>query len=185
MANGNWQVWQVKAKSGHRQIIFSHEVHFWKDRYVNKQNCQNKDDTERPMYPEKSLSGVDFGLVGSSVHISLRTTLTMTSRSTANFKDHFIWPKRDHVDTNGMQCQQNGSFCCLISHEVDGNCKPRWYDLTSLEFFFWCFLKSLFYDNMPQRLQRQRKLCHKKIKKIRCVPPSEATMHIWEIYSIH
>lgn len=70
--NGFWSSWQLN--NFHRKVIFSDD--FWVNEYVSSQNW---DDTnlheiqESPMQREKQF-GVDFWLVASSVHISLRMT---------------------------------------------------------------------------------------------------------------
>jgi len=60
-----------------KQIIFSDDVHFWMNGYVNKQNCRNWDnsmrDTPAKCIPKKSLFGADFGLAESLVRISSKT----------------------------------------------------------------------------------------------------------------
>jgi len=61
-----------------KQIIFSDEVHFWMNGYVNKQNCRIWDDTNsgeihQLQIPRKSLFGADFALAESSVRTSSKT----------------------------------------------------------------------------------------------------------------
>ncbi|GFU65207.1 uncharacterized protein TNCV_2134121 [Trichonephila clavipes] len=63
----------------HKRILFSDEVHFWLNGYVNKQNCRiwSEANTQvcvkTPLHPEKLTVWCAYGLVESLVRTSSKT----------------------------------------------------------------------------------------------------------------
>ncbi|GFV21514.1 reverse transcriptase domain-containing protein [Trichonephila clavipes] len=107
----------------HKRILFSDEVHFWLNGYVNKQNCRIWSEAnpqvyvETPLHPEK---------------------LTLWCA---------LWAARATIDllkdTFGDR---------LISRFGPVNWPPRSCDLTPLSYFLWGYVKSLVYADKPQTL---------------------------------
>jgi len=69
----DWVLEQLEVNPNFaKQIIFSDEIHFWMNGYVNKQNCRiwddiNPRDTPAPNASRKSLFDADFGgIIGPS-----------------------------------------------------------------------------------------------------------------------
>ncbi|GFW67578.1 muscleblind-like protein 1 [Trichonephila clavipes] len=127
----------------HKQILFSDEVHFWLNGYVNKQNCSIWSEAnpqvyvETPLHPEK---------------------LTVC----------FLIPELNNHDVQELWFQQDGATCHtaratidllkdtfgdrLISRFGPVNWPPRSCDLTPLDYFLWGYVKSLVYADKPQML---------------------------------
>ncbi|GFX18386.1 uncharacterized protein TNCV_4306871 [Trichonephila clavipes] len=124
----------------HKRILFSDEAHFLLNGFVNKQNCRIWSEAnpqvyvETPLHPEKltvcpELNNHDvqelwFQQDGATRH---------TARATIDLlKDTF----GDH----------------LISRFGPVNRPPRSCGLTPLDYFLWCYVKSLVYADKPQTL---------------------------------
>ncbi|GFW01509.1 transposable element Tc3 transposase [Trichonephila clavipes] len=138
----------------HKRILFSDEAHFWLNGYVNKQNCRiwSKANpqvyVETPLHPEKLTVWCALwagGIIGP----------------------YFIKNDKGH---NELWFQQDGATCHtaratidllkdtfgdrLISRFGPVNWPPRSCDLTPLDYFLWGYVKSLFYADKPQTLDR-------------------------------
>ncbi|GFX68445.1 putative transposable element [Trichonephila clavipes] len=120
----------------HKRILFSDEVYFWLNGYVNKQNCRIWSEANGDRYramisnffiPELNNHDVQelwFQQDGATCH---------TARATIDLlKDMF-----------GDR---------LISRFGPVNWPPRSCDLTTLDCFLWGYVKSLVYADKPQTL---------------------------------
>ncbi|GFW96965.1 transposase [Trichonephila clavipes] len=81
---------------------------------------------------------------------------------------NFFIPELNNHDVQGLWFQQDGAACHkaratidllkdtfgdrLISRFGPVNWPPRSCDLTPLDYFLWCYVKSLVYADKPQRL---------------------------------
>ncbi|GFU00384.1 putative LOC100569746 [Trichonephila clavipes] len=132
----------------HKGILFSDEAHFWLNGYDNKQNCRIWSEAN-PQVDE-----------GHNVTVNgdrYRATIT-----------NFFIPELNNHDVQELWFQQNGATCHtdratidllkdtfgdrLISRFGPVNWPPRSYDLTPLDYFLWCYVKSLVYADKPQTL---------------------------------
>ncbi|GFV03317.1 putative transposase [Trichonephila clavipes] len=125
----------------HKRILFSDEAQFWLNGYVNKQNCHIWSEAnprvyvETPLHPEKLTVGALYGLVES-----LARAVVPTRRR----KCHTVRATIDLLkDTFGDR---------LISRFGPMNWPPKSFDLTPLDYFLWCYVKSLVYADKPQTL---------------------------------
>ncbi|GFV87592.1 uncharacterized protein TNCV_3282301 [Trichonephila clavipes] len=113
----------------HKRILFSDEVHFWLNGYVNKQNSRIWSEAnpqvyvETPLNPEKQTE-LWFQQDGATCHIA-RTTIDLLK------------------DTFGDR---------LIKRFGPVNWPPISCDLSLLDYFLWGYVKSLVYADKPQTL---------------------------------
>ncbi|GFX83421.1 putative LOC100569746 [Trichonephila clavipes] len=117
----------------HKRILFSDEVHFWLNGYVNKQNCHIWSEAnpqvyvETPLHPEKLTvwcAELWFQQDGATCH---------TARATIDLLKNTFGDR-------------------LISRLGPVNWPPRSCDLTPLDYFLWGYVKSLVYADKPQTL---------------------------------
>ncbi|GFY01638.1 uncharacterized protein TNCV_2608211 [Trichonephila clavipes] len=138
----------------HKRILFSDEVLFWLNGYVNKQNCSIWSEAnpqvyvETPLHPEKLTVWCALwagGIIGP----------------------YFFKNDEGHNVTE-LWFQQDGATChtaCatidllkdtfgnrLISRFGPVNWPPRSCDLTPLDCFLWGYVRSLVYADKPQTL---------------------------------
>ncbi|GFW63855.1 DUF4817 domain-containing protein [Trichonephila clavipes] len=126
----------------HKRILFSDEAHFWLNGYVNKQNCRIWSEAnpqvyvETPLHPEKLTvwCALWAGCPGAVVPTRRRNVSHSSSATIDLLKDTF-----------GDR---------LISRFGPVNWPPRSCDLTPLDYFLWGYVKSLFYADKPQTLDR-------------------------------
>ncbi|GFV85709.1 putative DD41D transposase [Trichonephila clavipes] len=120
----------------HKRTLFSDEVHFWLNGYVNKQNCRIWSEAnpqvyvETPFHPDKLT--VWCALWAGAV-VPTRSATCHTARATIDLLK----------DTLGDR---------LISRFGPVNWPPRSCDLTPLDYFLWGYVKSLVYADKPQTL---------------------------------
>jgi len=88
-----------------KQIIFSDEVHFWMNGYVNKQNCRiwddiNPRDTPAPNASRKSLFDADFGgIIGPYFFQNeAGVAIIVNGERYKSMISNFLWPKMDDMD---------------------------------------------------------------------------------------
>ncbi|GFU51719.1 putative transposable element [Trichonephila clavipes] len=123
----------------HKRILFSDEVHFWLNGYVNKQNCRIWSETnpqvyvETPLHPENCLFGALYGLVESFFKKDEGHNVTVNARALIDLLKVTF-----------------GDRLTLRFGPV--NWLPRSCDLTPLDYFLWDYVKSLIYADKPQTL---------------------------------
>ncbi|GFV87892.1 transposable element Tc3 transposase [Trichonephila clavipes] len=118
----------------HKRILFSDEVHFWLNGYVNKQNCRIWSEANPqgemitiffiPELKNHDVQELWFQQDGATCH---------TARATIDLLK----------DTFGDR---------LISHFGPVSFPLRSCDLTPLDYFLWGYVKSLVYADKPQTL---------------------------------
>ncbi|GFX45293.1 DUF4817 domain-containing protein [Trichonephila clavipes] len=127
----------------HRRILFSDEVHFWLNGYVNKQNC----------------------LIWSEANPQV---VTINGDRYRDRITNFFIPELNNHDVQELWFQQDGATCHtarakiyllkdtfgdrLISRFGPVNWPPRSCDLTPLDYFLWGYVKSLVYADKSQTL---------------------------------
>ncbi|GFV97847.1 DUF4817 domain-containing protein [Trichonephila clavipes] len=151
----------------HKRILFSDEVHFWLNGYVNKQNCRIWSEAnpqvyvETPLHPEKltvwcalcagGIIGPYFFKNGEGHNVTVNGY-----RYRAMIINIFISELNNH-DVQELLFQQYGATChsaratiyllkdtfCnrLISRFGPVNRPPRSCDLTPLDYFLWVYVK--------------------------------------------
>ncbi|GFV53161.1 uncharacterized protein TNCV_3705321, partial [Trichonephila clavipes] len=136
----------------HKRILFSDEVHFWLNGYVNKQNCRIWSEAnpqvyvETPLHPEKlTVWGALWagGIIGPFIF--------------KNDEGHNeLWFQRDgatcHTARATIDLLKDTFGDRLISRFGPVNWPPRSCDLTPLDYFLWGYVKSLVYADKPQTL---------------------------------
>ncbi|GFX95860.1 transposable element Tc3 transposase [Trichonephila clavipes] len=162
----------------HKQILFSDEVHFWLNGYVNKQNCRNWSEAnpqvyvETPLHPEKLTLWCALwggGIIGPYFfkNDEGHNVTVNGDRYRAMITNFFIRELNNH-DVQELWFQQDGATCHaaratinllkdtfgdrLISRFGPVNWPPRSCDLTPLDYFPWGYVKSLVYADKPQTL---------------------------------
>ncbi|GFW07058.1 putative transposable element [Trichonephila clavipes] len=157
----------------HKRILFSDEVHFWLNGYVNKQNCRIWSEAnpqvyvETPLHPEK-LFDAFYGLVESFFKNDEGHNITVNGDRYRAMITNFFIPELNNHDVQELRFQQDGATCHkaratidllkdrfgdrLISRFGPVNWPPRSCDLTSLDYFLWGYVKSLVYADKPQTL---------------------------------
>ncbi|GFW46720.1 DUF4817 domain-containing protein [Trichonephila clavipes] len=129
----------------HKRILFSDEVHFWLNGYVNKQNCR---------------------IWVKLIHKCHNVTVNGDRYRAIN--TNFFIPELNNHDVQELWFQQDGATCHtaraiidllkdtfgdrLISRFGPVNWPPRSCDLTPLDYFLWGYVKSLVYADKPQTL---------------------------------
>ncbi|GFT48262.1 putative transposable element [Trichonephila clavipes] len=137
---------QRKGFESRQRILFSDEVHFWLNGYVNKQNCRiwskanPQVNVETPLHPEKLTVWCALwagGIIGP----------------------YFFKNDEGHkVTVNGDRYRAmitNIFIPELNNHDVQElpvNWPPRSCDLTPLDYFLWGYVKSLVYADKSQTL---------------------------------
>ncbi|GFW21092.1 transposable element Tc3 transposase [Trichonephila clavipes] len=136
----------------HKRILFSDEAQFWLNGYINKQNSRIWSEAnpqvyvETPLHPEK-------------------LTLWCALWAGGIIGPYFFKNDEGH---NELWFQQDGATCHtaratidllkdtfgdrLISRFGPVNWPPRSCDLTPLDYFLCCYVKSLVYADKPQTL---------------------------------
>ncbi|GFX40858.1 putative DD41D transposase [Trichonephila clavipes] len=133
-----------------KRILFSDEVHFWLNGYVNKQNCRIWNEANPQVYVETLLHPEKLTVwcalwVGG---ILLQKRRRSQPRATIDLLK----------DTFGDR---------LISRFGPVNWPPRSCDLTPLDYFLWGYVKSLVYADKPQTLDHLEDNIHRVIADIR------------------
>ncbi|GFW41843.1 uncharacterized protein TNCV_5531 [Trichonephila clavipes] len=131
----------------HKRILFSDEAHFWLNGYVNKQNCRIWSEVnlqvyvETPLHPEKLTVWCALwagGIIGP------------------NHDVQELWFQQDgatcHTARATIDLLKDTFGDRLISRFGPVNWPPRSCDLTPLDYFLWCYVKSLVYADKPQTL---------------------------------
>ncbi|GFX06334.1 putative DD41D transposase [Trichonephila clavipes] len=162
----------------HKRILFSDEVHFWLNGYVNKQNCRIWSEAnpqvyvETPLHPEKLTVWCALwagGIIGPYFfkNDEGHNVTVNGDRYRAMITNFFILELNNH-DVQELWFQQDGATCHtarvtidllkdtfgdrLISRFGPVNWPPRSCDLTPLDYFLWGYVKSLVYADKPQTL---------------------------------
>ncbi|GFX07781.1 uncharacterized protein TNCV_4160501 [Trichonephila clavipes] len=160
----------------HKQILFSDEVHFWLNGYVNKQNCRIRSEAnpqvyvETPLHPEKLAVWYALwagGIIGPYFfkHDEGHNVTVNGDRYRALITNFFI-PELNNHDVQELWFQQDCATCHtaraaidllkdtfgdrLISRFGPVNWPPRSCDLTPLDYFLWGYVKLLVYADKPQ-----------------------------------
>ncbi|GFV96804.1 uncharacterized protein TNCV_4350171 [Trichonephila clavipes] len=120
----------------HKRILFSDEVHFWLNGYVNKQNCRIWSEANPQVYVKTPLHPGKLTVwcaLWAGAVVPTRRRNIHTARATIDLLK----------DTLGDR---------LISRFGPVNWPPRSCDLTPLDYFLWGYVKSLVYADKPQTL---------------------------------
>lgn len=169
-----------KPKSGSfsKKTVFSDEVHFQLDGYVNTQNCQIWGTENPPVIHEKPLHAqratVWYGFWAGGVigpyffENEAGNAVTVNGVHYCNMITEFLWPHLDSVDVEDVWFQQDDTTChsaCetpellreklpghVISRNGDQNWPLRSCDLTLCYSFLWGFVKSRVCANKPQSI---------------------------------
>ncbi|GFU35586.1 uncharacterized protein TNCV_2099021 [Trichonephila clavipes] len=177
----------------HKRILFSDEVHFWLNGYVNKQNCRIWSEAnpqlyvETPLHPEKLTvwcalwAGGIIGLYFFKNDEGHNVTVN-GDRYRAMITNFFISELNNH-DVQELWFQQDGATCHtaratidllkdtfgdrLISRFGHVNWPPRSCDLTPLDYFLWGYVKSLVYADKPQTLDHLEENIRRVIADVR------------------
>ncbi|GFV86298.1 putative transposase [Trichonephila clavipes] len=161
----------------HKRILFSDEAHFWLNGYVNKQNCRIWSEAnpqvyvETPLHPEKLTVWCALwagGIIGPYFKNDEGHNVTVNGDRYRVMITNFFIPELNNHDVQELWFQQDGATCHtaratidllkdtfgdhLISRFGPVNWPPRSCDLTPLDYFLWCYVKSLVYADMPQTL---------------------------------
>ncbi|GFT80752.1 DUF4817 domain-containing protein [Trichonephila clavipes] len=110
----------------HERILFSYEVHFYLNGYVNKQNCRIWSEANPQVYVETPLHQK------TAVWCALWAGGILLQKA---MKGH-------NVTVNGDRF-----WTCELA-------PPRSCDLTPLDYFLWGYIKSLIYTDKPQTPDR-------------------------------
>ncbi|GFX03244.1 putative DD41D transposase [Trichonephila clavipes] len=100
----------------HKRILFSDEVHFWLNGYVNKQNCRIWSEAnpqvyvETPLHPEK-LTGALYGLVESFFKNDEGHSVTVNGDRYRAMITNFFIPELNNRDVQELWFQQDGATC--------------------------------------------------------------------------
>ncbi|GFX29845.1 transposable element Tc3 transposase [Trichonephila clavipes] len=161
----------------HQRILFSDEVHFWLNGYVNKQNCRIWSEAnpqvyvETPLHPEKLTVWCALwagGIIGPYFKNYECHNVTVNGDRYKALITNFFIPVLNNHDVQELWFQQDGATCHtalatihllkdtfgdrLISRFGPVNWPPISYDLTPLDYFLWGYVKSLIFANKPQTL---------------------------------
>ncbi|GFT88639.1 hypothetical protein TNCV_905271 [Trichonephila clavipes] len=132
----------------HKRILFSDEVHFWLNGYVNKQNCRIWSEAnpqvyvETALHPEKLTVWCALWAGGILLQKRCRPQRVVVPTRRRNMS-HSSCHNRFIENTFGDR---------LISRFRPVNWPPRSCDLTPLDYFLWGYVKSLVYADKPQTL---------------------------------
>ncbi|GFW04831.1 transposable element Tc3 transposase [Trichonephila clavipes] len=177
----------------HKRILFSDEVHFWLNGYVNKQNCRIWSEAnpqvyvETPLHPEKLTVWCALwagGIIGPYFFKNDEGhNVTVNGGRYRAMITNFFIPELNNHDVQELWFQQDGATCHtaratidllkdtfgdrLISRFGPVNWPPRSCDLTTLDYFLWGYVKSLVYANKPQTLDHLEDNIHRVIVDIR------------------
>ncbi|GFY08120.1 putative transposase [Trichonephila clavipes] len=161
----------------HKRILFSDEVHFWLNGYVNKQNCRiwSKANPqvyfETPLHPEKLTVWSALwagGIIGPYFKNDEGHNVTVNGDRYRAMITNFFIPELNNHDVQELWFQQDGATCHTARATIDllkdtfgdrlilrfgpVNWPPRSCDLTPLDYFLWGYVKSLVYTDKPQTL---------------------------------
>ncbi|GFT22187.1 DUF4817 domain-containing protein [Trichonephila clavipes] len=162
----------------HKRILFSDEVHFWLNGYVNKQNCRIWSEAnpqvyiETPLHPEKLTVWCALWagkIIGPYIFKNDEGhNVTVNGDRYRAMITKFFIPELNNHDVQELWFQQDGATCHtarttidllkdtfgdrLISRFGPVNWPPRPCDLTPLDYFLWSYVKSLVYADKPQTL---------------------------------
>ncbi|GFW70716.1 transposable element Tc3 transposase [Trichonephila clavipes] len=177
----------------HKRILFSYEVHFCLNGYVNKQNCRIWSEAnpqvyvEIPLYPEKLTVWCALwtgGIIGPYFfkNDEGHNVTVNGDRYRAMITSFFI-PELNNHNNQELWFQQDGATCHtaratidllkdtfgdhLISRFGPVNWPPRSCDLTPLDYFLWGYVKSLVYADKPQTLDHLEDNIRRVIANIR------------------
>ncbi|GFS99450.1 putative DD41D transposase [Trichonephila clavipes] len=133
----------------HKRILFSDEMHFWLNGYVNKQNCRIWSEAnpqvyvETPLHPEKL-----------TVWCALWAGGILLQKNDEGHNE--LWFQQDgatsHTARATIDLLKDTFGDRLISRFGPVNWPPRSCDLTPLDYFLWGYVKSLVYADKPQTL---------------------------------
>ncbi|GFX83157.1 uncharacterized protein TNCV_4987511 [Trichonephila clavipes] len=162
----------------HKRILFSDEVHFWLNGYVNKQNCRIWSDANPQVYVETSLHPEKLtvwcalwagGIIGPYFFKNDEGhNVTVNGDRYRAMITNFFIPELNNHDVQELWFQQDGATCHtaratidllkdtfgdrLISSFGPVNWPPRSCDLTPLDYFLWGYVKSWACADKPQTL---------------------------------
>ncbi|GFU72696.1 putative DD41D transposase [Trichonephila clavipes] len=162
----------------HKRNLFSDEVHFWLNGYVNKQNCRIWSEAnpqvyvETPLHTEKLTVWCALWAGGVIGPYFLKNdeghNVTVNGDRYRAMITNFFIPELNNHDVRELWSQQDGATCHtarttidllkdtfggrLISRFIPVNWPPRPCDLTPLDYFLWGYVKSLVYADNPQTL---------------------------------
>ncbi|GFU92256.1 putative DD41D transposase [Trichonephila clavipes] len=147
----------------HKRILFSDDVHFWLNGYVNKQNCRIWSEAnpqvyvETPLHPEKLTVWCALwagGIIGPYFFKNDEGhNVTVNGDRYRAMITNFFIPELNNHDVQELWFQQDGATCHttratidllkdtfgdrLISRFGPVNWPPRSCDLTPLDYFLW------------------------------------------------
>ncbi|GFY23084.1 putative DD41D transposase [Trichonephila clavipes] len=159
----------------HKRILFSDEVHFWFNGYVNKQKCRiwSKVNPQvyakTPLHPEKLTVWCALWAAGVIGPYFFKNdegyNVTVNGDRYRAMITNFFIPELNNHDVQELWFQQDGATCHtpnatidllkdtfgdrLISRFVPMNWPPRSCDLTPLDYFLWGYVTSLVYADKP------------------------------------
>ncbi|GFT08307.1 transposable element Tc3 transposase [Trichonephila clavipes] len=162
----------------HKRILFSDEMHFWLNGYVNKQNCRIWSEpnpqvyVETPLHPEKltvwcalwagGINGPYFFKNDEGHNVTVngdRYRAMITNFFIPELNNHYaqeLWFQQDdatcHTARATIDLLKDTFGDRLISRFGPVNWPPRSCDLTPLDYFLWDYVKSLVYADKPQTL---------------------------------
>ncbi|GFX32081.1 DUF4817 domain-containing protein [Trichonephila clavipes] len=162
----------------HKRILFSDEVHFWLDGYVNKQNCRIWSEAnpqvyvKTPLHPEKLTVWCALwvgGIIGPYFFKNDEGhNVTVNGDRYRAIITNFFIPELNNHDVQELWFQQDGATCHTARATIDllkdtfgdrlisrfGPVKwpPRSCDLTPPDYFLFSYVKSLVYADKPQTL---------------------------------
>ncbi|GFX30741.1 putative transposase [Trichonephila clavipes] len=162
----------------HKRILFSDEVHFWLNGYINKQNCHIWSEAnpqvyvETPLHPEKQTVWCALwagGIIGPYFFENDEGhNVTVNGDRYRAMITNFFIPELNNHDVQELWFQQDGATCHTVRAPIDllkdtfgdriisrfgpVNWPPRSCDLTPLDYFLWGYVKSLVYADKPQTL---------------------------------
>ncbi|GFX07938.1 putative DD41D transposase [Trichonephila clavipes] len=113
----------------HKRILFSDEVHFWLNGYVNKQNCRIWSEAnpqvyvETPLHPEKLTVGCALwagGIIGQYFFKNDEGhNVTVNGDRYRTMITNFFIPELNNHDVQELWFQQDGATCHTARATID------------------------------------------------------------------
>ncbi|GFV34131.1 uncharacterized protein TNCV_3630961 [Trichonephila clavipes] len=138
----------------HKRILFSDEAHFWLNGYINKQNCRIWSEAnpqvyvETPLHPEKLTVWCALWAGG----IIIRYFFKNDEGHNVTVNGAVVPTRRRNTARATIDLLKDTFGDRLISRFGPVNWPPRSCYLTLLDYFLWCYVKSLVYADRPQTL---------------------------------
>ncbi|GFV61423.1 transposable element Tcb2 transposase [Trichonephila clavipes] len=157
----------VVAPDFHKRILFSDEVHFWLNGYVNKQNCRIWSEATPQVYVDTPLHSEKLtvwcalwagGIIGPYFFKNDEGhNVTVNGDRYRVMITNFFIPELNNHDVQELWLQQDGATCHTVRATIDllkdtfgdrlisrfgpVNSPPKSCDLTTIDYFLWDYVK--------------------------------------------